>query len=130
MNREQMLASPTYVKCGFGTNTAVTLTIAAPTKNGSTNYLQSIMYSATAAPTLTSRVTIAGPQTDPTNGTLGVVAQTLGFQVPASAFAPVVRDWGTHPVYITPGVDLVVILPAFGAGVVGEVVVGYSVGSA
>lgn len=127
MNRDKVLATPAFaVVSGPVTNTPMTLTIAAPTNPGSdsTIFLAGFNLSASAAPAAAVRATIGGL------AQFGTTAlATIGVQVPASAFALLSRDWGTHPVACKAGVDAVMIVPALGTLVVAEAQLYYFIGS-
>lgn len=120
MNREKLLANPAYPTVGGAavTNTPITLTVTAPTNPGldSTIFLAGFQISASAAPTLSVRATITGPAAAAGSTALA----TIGIQIPAAAFAMIARDYVTHPIACVPGQNLVMILPALGAGIIAE----------
>lgn len=117
-NFEKSLASPVkQASHAPASNTAAVVTIAAP-NNGKTIFLTGVIFSADAAPAGARTATVAGGDA------------TLSFYIPASAFAPIMVPFGSHPVKIAAGSDAVVTLPALGAGVNGSTVVLYYYGSA
>lgn len=52
--------------------------------------------------------------------TRGGTTLTVGFQLPAAAFPPMIVNFGTHPIVGDVGTEIRLTVPALGAGVVGE----------
>jgi len=122
MDTTKALAQPVQTAAASQTNATTTVTITAPSQVGGQNtntiFVTGIMISASAAPAATQRATVTGPQ-----------AANFGINLPAAAFAPIVLPYGTHPLIVTAGANLVVSVPALGAGVVCDVVVHYYIGT-
>lgn len=81
---------------------------------GTCIYITKICYSASAAPAATVEATLTGAQTP------AQAAQTLKFEIPAAAFAPVTIDFGVHPLKCTVNTDAVLTIPDLGAAVIGS----------
>lgn len=111
------LSAPATVAVATGTNATVAVTVAAPPA-GQAIYITSWMISASAAPATLVRATITGT---------GV---TQGINIPAAAFAPITRSYGTHPQKCTGNTAAVLSVPALGSGVVCDVVLEYFLGPA
>lgn len=106
-------------------NTNCVVTIAKPATaalQGMTIFITGFIISASAAPSAAVEATLTGPTK--ADGT----ADTVGLEIPAAAFAPIVRDFGTHPLRIKPATDAVFTLPAIGGTTVASVTVFYYLG--
>lgn len=49
------------------------------------------------------------------------VAKTIGIEIPATAMAPIILDFGTHGIVSDKNTTIVLTLPALGAAIIGEV---------
>jgi hypothetical protein len=98
-------------------DTASVVTITAPTNAGLTIYITGIELSASGTIGAAVAVTLTG-----------VVGGTKTWRLPASAVAPIVIQYGVHPLKITQGVNAVLTLPALGAGISGTASINYYIG--
>lgn len=80
-------------------------------------FVTKIIISANAAPAAVTTATLTGP----VNAAGQAVTMTL--QIPASAFAPIVIDYGTHPLKCAANTDAVLTLGAVGGASLGTVVI-------
>lgn len=109
-------------------NTACVVTItkpAAAAQQALTIYILGFIVSASAAPSATVEATLTGPTTHD-----GTTADTVRLEIPAAAFAPIVRDFGVHPLRIKVATDAVFTLPAIGGTTKAAVTVFYMIGPA
>ena len=75
-------------------------------------FITKIVMSCTAAPVAAIEATLTGPvQPDGTQVTIKI-------EIPAAAFAPIVIDYGTHPLRCKAFTDAVLTIPAVGGSAV------------
>lgn len=124
---QKNLASPVFQLSAKATHAAATVTISKPSATTAANqrtiYITGFILSASAAPTATAEATLTGPTTSD-----GTTADTLTIELPAAAFAPISRDFGTHPIRIKPNTDAVFTVPDLGVAVIGAITVFYFIG--
>lgn len=111
-----MLSGPSRFAQTTVTAATCTVTVAKP-KAGQCVFLVGFILSASAAPGAAQELTITG-----------LYDGTLRQEIPAAAFAPIGYGFGTHYLPCNQGVDMVVSVPSFGAGVIVTLTVFYTYG--
>jgi hypothetical protein len=114
-------SQPSFSKTAKATNGIATVTITAPT-GPFTIYITGWIISASAAPAAAVEATLTGA----TNAD-GTTGDTINIEIPASAFAMMSREFGSHPLKIKPATNAVLTLPALGAAVVGSATLFYRI---
>lgn len=114
MDIMKAMGQPSFCIAATGTNAIVTATFPKSGQAASCVFVTKIVYSASAAPAATVEATLTGGQT------AAEAAQTLKFEIPAAAFAPVTIDFGVHPLKCVANTDAVLTIPALGAAVIGS----------
>ncbi len=119
MDYNKSLTYPVAVVDGTGTNASAVADVAQHSNATMAIFVTKIVLSAAAAPGASVEATLTGP-----------VGGPVHLEIPANAFAPIVIDWGTHPLRCAVATDAVLTLPALGVGVKGAVQVYYYYGPA
>jgi hypothetical protein len=105
MDTTKILAYPCDPTVATGTNAIVTCTVNAPAFPASTLFITGYEISANGTPAQAVEATLAGP------------AVTVPLEIPAAAFAPLMRDFSTHPLRVVGGANAVLSVPALGSGI-------------
>jgi hypothetical protein len=101
------------------TPSAATAAVATVTKSSQSSaciYITGFIISATGAPAAAVEATLSGP------------SATLKLEIPAAAYAPITKDFSSHPLKCAADTNAVLTLPSHGGTVVGSVQLFYFYG--
>lgn len=123
-SKNELTGKEVVVASTTATNSNAVVTITAPPNSRvSTIYVTGIALSASAPIVAPVEATLVGvAKADGTSA-------TIPMELPASAIAPVVIQYGVHPLRGVPGTNVVLTLPALGSLVVGTATIYYYIGA-
>lgn len=105
MDTTKALAQPCDPTVATATHAICTAQIAAPTNNTNTIYITGYEISANGQPAAAVEATLTG------------AAAAIPIEIPGAAFAPIIHDFGTHPLRIVAGNTAVLSVPDLGVGI-------------
>ncbi len=111
MDWMKSLAQPASVYSNSATHGACVVTFTKSPQATSGVFVTKLIISSSAAPATPVAVTVTGPVNAAGQAT------TITIEIPANAFAPIVIDYGTHPLRCQANTDVVMTIPDLGAGV-------------
>lgn len=116
MDLSKSVGMPCSVYSATGTaGTAAAVTFAKALQATAGIYITKLIISCTAAPSAAVEATLTGP-VDATGN-----AVTVKIEISANAFAPIVMDFGSHPLKCKANTDAVLTVPAVGGAAIASV---------
>jgi hypothetical protein len=116
MNITKALAQPCSTFVGTATHATCTTTFTKPPQSNNQSpwgtFITKIEISGSAAPAATVEATLTGAVN------AAGQAVTIKWEIPANAFAPIIIDFGTHPLRCAANTDVVLTVPDLGSGVI------------